>query len=52
MATKMNRQWGLVSRPVGLIAESNFEWTQEPVPTPGEGKTLICNIYLSLDPTN
>jgi hypothetical protein len=52
MATKVNRQWRLVSRPVGLIAESNFEWMQEPVTTPGEGQILIRNIYLSLDPTN
>ncbi|MBW4617289.1 MAG: NADP-dependent oxidoreductase [Desmonostoc vinosum HA7617-LM4] len=52
MATKVNRQWRLVSRPVGSIAESNFEWTQEPVPTLGEGQILVRNIYLSLDPTN
>ena len=52
MATKVNRQWRLVSRPVGLIAESNFEWMQEPIPTLGEGQILIRNIYLSLDPTN
>jgi NADPH-dependent curcumin reductase len=52
MATKVNRQWRLVSRPVGSIAESNFEWTQEPVPTLEEGQILVRNIYLSLDPTN
>ncbi|WP_335184420.1 hypothetical protein [Nostoc sp.] len=38
----------LVLRPVGLIAESNFEWMQEPIPTPGEGQILVRNIYLSL----
>ncbi|MBW4623089.1 MAG: NADP-dependent oxidoreductase [Cyanosarcina radialis HA8281-LM2] len=52
MATKVNRQWRLVSRPVGLIAESDFEWMQEPVPTLEEGQILVRNIYLSLDPTN
>ncbi|MBW4693806.1 MAG: hypothetical protein KME27_18840 [Lyngbya sp. HA4199-MV5] len=52
MATKVNRQWRLVSRPVGLIAESDFEWTQEFVPTLEEGQILVRNIYLSLDPTN
>ncbi|NJK51844.1 MAG: NADP-dependent oxidoreductase [Acaryochloris sp. RU_4_1] len=52
MATKVNRQWHLATRPVGAIAESDFEWTQEPVPTLGEGQILIHNIYLSLDPTN
>lgn len=52
MITKVNRQWRLVSRPVGAIAQSDFEWTQEPIPTLGEGQILIRNIYLSLDPTN
>jgi NADPH-dependent curcumin reductase len=52
MATKMNRRWRLVSRPVGLIAESDFEWTQEPIPTLGEGQILVHSIYLPLDPTN
>jgi NADPH-dependent curcumin reductase CurA len=37
---------------VGSIAESNFEWRQEPLPTLGEGQILVRNIYLSLDPTN
>lgn len=52
MATKVNRQWRLASRPISLIAESDFEWTQEPVPFLGEGQILVRNIYLSLDPTN
>lgn len=52
MATKVNRQWRLASRPVGLIAASDFEWTQEPIPTLREGQILVRNIYLSLDPTN
>lgn len=52
MAAKVNRQWRLASRPTGLITESNFEWTQEPLPTLQAGQVLIRNIYLSLDPTN
>ncbi|NJK57935.1 MAG: NADP-dependent oxidoreductase [Pleurocapsa sp. SU_5_0] len=52
MTTKMNRQWCLATRPIGAIAESNFEWKQEPVPTLEEGQILVRNIYLSLDPTN
>jgi NADPH-dependent curcumin reductase CurA len=51
MTTKVNRQWRLAARPVGLIKESDFEWREEPVPTPGEGKVLVRNLYLSLDPT-
>lgn len=52
MTTKINRQWCLATRPVGSIAESNFEWRQEPLPTLEEGQILVRNIYLSLDPTN
>ena len=37
----MNRQWCLATRPVGLIAESNFELRQEPVPTLEEGQILV-----------
>lgn len=49
---KVNRQWRLAARPVGLVKESDFEWREEPVPTPGEGELLVHNLYLSLDPTN
>ena len=52
MKAKVNRQWRLAARPVGLIKESDFEWHEEPIPTLGEGKILIRNIYLSLDPAN
>ncbi|KYC40771.1 NADP-dependent oxidoreductase [Scytonema hofmannii PCC 7110] len=52
MTTKVNRQWCLATRPVGAIAESNFEWKQELVPSLEEGQILVRNIYLSLDPTN
>jgi NADPH-dependent curcumin reductase len=52
MTTKINRQWCLATRPVGAIAELNFAWKQEPVPTLEEGQILVRNIYLSLDPTN
>src|SRR5512136_376842 len=52
MTTKINRQWRLAARPVGLVKESDFEWREEPVPTPGEGELLVHNLYLSLDPTN
>jgi hypothetical protein len=48
----MNRQWRLATRPVGLIKESDFAWTEEPAPTPGDGEILVRNLYLSLDPAN
>jgi NADPH-dependent curcumin reductase CurA len=52
MTTKVNRQWRLAARPVGLVKESDFEWREEPAPTPGEGELVVRNLYLSLDPTN
>ena len=51
MTTQVNRQWRLAARPVGLVKESDFEWREEPVPTPGEGELVVRNLYLSLDPT-
>jgi NADPH-dependent curcumin reductase CurA len=52
MTAKINRQWRLAARPVGMIKESDFELSEQPVPTPGEGEVLVHNLYLSLDPTN
>lgn len=31
MGARINRQWRLVTRPTGLIKESDFEWREEPV---------------------
>jgi NADPH-dependent curcumin reductase CurA len=50
MKNQMNQQWRLVSRPVGLIKESDFQWKEETLPVPGEGEFLVRIIYLSLDP--
>ncbi len=49
---RVNRQFLLLSRPVGDIKESDFEYTEVPIPTPKDGEVLIRNLYLSLDPTN
>jgi NADPH-dependent curcumin reductase CurA len=52
MTVKVNRQWRLAARPVGLIKDSDFKLIEQPVQTPGEGEVLIRNLYLSIDPTN
>ncbi|MBD1864936.1 MULTISPECIES: NADP-dependent oxidoreductase [Trichocoleus] len=52
MRTGINRQLRLTSRPVGDIKESDFEYREEPIPSPQEGEILVRTIYLSLDPTN
>ncbi|MEM7078751.1 MAG: NADP-dependent oxidoreductase [Pseudomonadota bacterium] len=46
-----NRQWLLAKRPHGIVDESNFEYAETPIPTPGEGEVLVRNLYLSFDPT-
>ena len=48
----INHQWRLVSRPVGDIKESDFQWTASPVPDLRDGQVLVRNLILSLDPTN
>jgi hypothetical protein len=47
-----NRQWRLASRPAGLVEDSNFRLTEEPVPSlDKDGQILVRNRYLSVDPT-
>jgi NADPH-dependent curcumin reductase CurA len=46
-----NRQWLLAKRPHGLVGEENFEYQENPIPTPGPGEVLVRNLYLSFDPT-
>ena len=52
MTARINRQWRLAARPVGLIKEGDFEFTESPVPELNDGEFLIRSVYLSLDPTN
>jgi hypothetical protein len=52
MTTRTNRQWRLAARPVGLIKDSDFTWTEEAVPELQDGQILVHNKYISLDPTN
>ncbi|HEU4389115.1 MAG TPA: NADP-dependent oxidoreductase [Blastocatellia bacterium] len=52
MTSGSNRQWRLVARPEDKFKRTDFEWREEPIPTPGDGQLLVRNLYLSLDPTN
>jgi len=52
MTERINRQWRLASRPDGLIKETDFQWSEEPVRALHDGEVLVRNIYLSLDPAN
>jgi hypothetical protein len=50
MSTPENRQFKLISRPVGMVQRSNFEFAPAPAGTPGPGEVLVRVQYLSLDP--
>ncbi|WP_243878125.1 NADP-dependent oxidoreductase [Streptomyces sp. SUK 48] len=50
MTTQTNREWHLLSRPVGWPKPEDFALVETPVPTPGEGQILVRNTYLSVDP--
>ena len=46
----VNHQVRLAARPVGLPKPSDWSYTEEPVPEPGEGEVLVKILYISLDP--
>jgi NADPH-dependent curcumin reductase CurA len=46
----LNHQFRLAARPVGLPKPTDWDYTEEPVPEPGEGEVLIKILYLSMDP--
>jgi NADPH-dependent curcumin reductase CurA len=50
MSSIQNRQFKLISRPVGMVKRSDFEFTTASVPQPGPGEVLVKVLYLSLDP--
>ena len=45
-----NRQVRLAARPSGLPKRSDWQFTEEAVPEPGEGQLVVQVTYLSLDP--
>jgi NADPH-dependent curcumin reductase CurA len=45
-----NRQWRLVSKPVGLVDETNLKLVTEPLGAPGRCEVQLKLIYISLDP--
>jgi NADPH-dependent curcumin reductase CurA len=46
----VNHQFRLAARPVGLPKRSDWNFTEEPAPEPGEGEFLVKVLYISLDP--
>jgi NADPH-dependent curcumin reductase CurA len=50
MSNRMNGQWRLKSRPVGMVTENDFEYVSEAVPDLGENELLIRNLYFAFEP--
>ncbi len=48
--SKVNRQWLLRRRPVGMVKESDFELHEAPMPKPGPGEALVKNLFLAFEP--
>jgi NADPH-dependent curcumin reductase CurA len=46
----VNRRWLLRARPEGTVGRESFEWTEEAVPTAGDGQALVRTLWLSCDP--
>jgi NADPH-dependent curcumin reductase CurA len=48
--TAMNHQVRLAARPTGLPKHSDWELTEEPIPTPGSGELVAAVSHISVDP--
>jgi NADPH-dependent curcumin reductase len=48
--TLINSQCRLAARPAGLPKPTDWEFTQQPVPSPADGELLVQMEYLSIDP--
>jgi NADPH-dependent curcumin reductase CurA len=48
--TSMNHQVRLAARPSGLPRQSDWELTEEPIPTPGPGELVAAVSHISVDP--
>lgn len=46
----INREWHLLSRPVGWPKPEDFALVEAEIRQPGEGQVLVRNKYLSVDP--
>ncbi|MFJ4274095.1 NADP-dependent oxidoreductase [Streptomyces coelicoflavus] len=46
----VNREWHLVTRPVGWPKPEDFALVEAEAPTPGDGQVLVRNLYVSVDP--
>lgn len=45
-----NCQWRIARRPSGNVVSDDFEYREEPIPTPDDGEFLLRVLYLNLAP--
>lgn len=50
MSDRVNRQWTLAARPVGMVKESDFALRETAIPTPREGQCLVRVLYVAFEP--
>jgi len=50
MKLALNKQFKLISRPIGLPTRDDFEYSETPIPLLNEGELLVKSEYISLDP--
>ncbi|HVG30746.1 MAG TPA: NADP-dependent oxidoreductase [Pyrinomonadaceae bacterium] len=50
MGALQNRQFKLISRPVGMVKRSDFEFVTAPAGEPAPGEVLVRVQYISVDP--
>lgn len=48
---RINRQWRLRERPVGLVEDRHFTLVECAPPEPGPGEALVRVVWLGIDPT-
>ena len=50
MKEHLNCQWRVAARPQGNVKQTDFRYTEEPIPEVGEGEFLLRTLYLGLRP--
>ncbi|HWE27718.1 MAG TPA: NADP-dependent oxidoreductase [Polyangia bacterium] len=50
MSAQQNRQWKLRARPAAMVGREHFDFMHTPLPSVGDGESLVAVEYVSLDP--
>jgi NADPH-dependent curcumin reductase CurA len=50
MNARVNRQWKLARRPVGMVSPDDFQYAEAPIPTLRDNESLVRTLYVSFDP--